>query len=81
MNNFNLFFYAWKMKLRKCFRCGKDLVYEDYIKNYNSNEWERLTIIWNCKYIELFCCNCYCFKTKYQPNIDQELKKNYLKSN
>ncbi|MFX1566796.1 MAG: hypothetical protein ACFFCV_00355 [Promethearchaeota archaeon] len=60
------------MRIRKCFRCGKDLDYESYIKNGNSNDIEHLTEIWECNYIELFCCHCYCLKIKYQSNIKKE---------
>ena len=60
------------MRTRKCFRCGRDLDYESYIKNGNPNNFEQLTEIWKCNYIELFCCHCYSFKMKYQPNIKAE---------
>ena len=33
---------------------------------------EQLTEIWKCNHIELFCCHCYSFKMKYQPNIKAE---------
>lgn len=69
------------MRLRKCFRCGKDLDYKSYIKNYSPNDIKHLTKIWNCNYIEFYCCHCYCLKTKYQPNIDVEQKVRYMKAN
>lgn len=69
------------MRVRKCFRCGKVLDYENYIKNSNPKDIEHLTEIWECNYIELFCCHCYCFKTKYQPNIDTEKNAKYIKIN
>lgn len=72
------------MKLRQCFKCGKELDYENYIKNINPNEISSMTKIWNSEFIELYCCNCYCFKIKYQTSIDysQELNNNnFLKRN
>ena len=32
-----------------------------------------MTKLWNSKYIELYCCNCYCLKIKYQSKIDCNL--------
>ena len=58
------------MRTRKCFRCGKELDFESYIKNSGEKAKEHLTKIWNSKHVELFCCHCYCFKTKFQPYID-----------
>lgn len=47
------------MRIRKCFRCGKELDYDSYIKNGSPNVSEHLTKIWNYKYIEFYCCRCY----------------------
>ncbi|MFW9866382.1 MAG: hypothetical protein ACFFEN_09835 [Candidatus Thorarchaeota archaeon] len=60
------------MRERKCFRCGRVLDFESYIKNGSTKKAEYLTEIWNSEYIEFFCCHCYCFLTKYQPNINFE---------
>ncbi|MFW9896983.1 MAG: hypothetical protein ACFFD7_14350 [Candidatus Thorarchaeota archaeon] len=60
------------MKERQCFRCGKTLDFENYIKNVSQNEQEELTDIWNSDYIEFFCCNCYVFKIKYQPYLEDD---------
>ncbi len=60
------------MRIRKCFRCGKELDYDSYIKNGSPNVSEHLTKIWNCKYIEFYCYRCYCFKTKYQPLFESK---------
>lgn len=58
---------------RACFRCGKPLIFEDYIKNNTSIKTEeQLTKIWNSKYIEFYCCHCYCFKFKFQPFYGSE---------
>jgi len=55
------------MKERACFRCGKQLNFEDYIQNNGLKSENELIKIWNCKYVELYCCNCFCLKTKYEP--------------
>ncbi|MFX0034571.1 MAG: hypothetical protein ACFE9I_02885 [Candidatus Hermodarchaeota archaeon] len=60
------------MRVRKCFRCGKELDFESYIKNANPKNEEYLTRMWDNEHIEFFCCHCYCFKVKYQPNLDSE---------
>jgi len=69
------------MRVRKCFRCGKDLDYESYIKNSSPKDINHLTNVWNSDYIELYCCHCYCFKTKYQSNIELEQEFKNLKTN
>ena len=46
--------------------------YDSYIKNGSPNVSEHLTKIWNYKYIEFYCCRCYCFKTKYQPLFESK---------
>ncbi|MHA1986357.1 MAG: hypothetical protein ACW98D_06955 [Promethearchaeota archaeon] len=58
------------MREHKCFRCGKILDFDSYIKNFSQKEKEELTHIWNSDYIEFYCCNCYVFKIKYQPHFD-----------
>ena len=58
------------LKERQCFRCGKKLDFESYIKNIGQNEKEDLTDIWDSNYIEFYCCRCYSFKIKYQPHND-----------
>lgn len=60
------------MRERKCFRCGKVLDFESFIKNCDPKSEEYFIKIWNSKYIEFYCCHCYCFKTKYQPYVDLE---------
>lgn len=50
---------------RNCFRCGKKLIFEDFLKNKGVSEEEEFIKIWNSKYIELFCCRCYNLKMKY----------------
>ena len=60
------------MRERKCFRCGKTLDFESYIKNIGPHEKEDLTKLWNSDYIEFFCCHCYSFKIKYQPSLDED---------
>ena len=60
------------MRERKCFRCGRFLDFESYIKNGSPKKTKYLTDIWNSEYIEFYCCHCYCFKTKYQPNVNFE---------
>ncbi|MBY8989240.1 MAG: hypothetical protein KGD58_00670 [Candidatus Lokiarchaeota archaeon] len=55
------------MRERECFKCGKILDFESFIKNINPNEKEDLTSIWESDYIEFYCCKCYIFKIKYQP--------------
>lgn len=47
------------MREKKCFRCGKHLDFENYIKNTSSKTKEHLTELWNSDYIEFFCCHCY----------------------
>ena len=55
------------MRGRYCYRCGKQLNFDDFLKNNNTAKTpEELKRIWNSNYIELYCCHCYCFKTKYQ---------------
>ncbi len=51
---------------RQCFRCGKSLDYESFIKNASQQEKENSTNLWNSDYVEFFCCRCYSFKIKYQ---------------
>ena len=60
------------MKERNCFRCGKILDFESFIKNVRQNEREDLTVVWNSEYTEFFCCHCYSFKIKYTPIIDED---------
>ncbi|MFX1313153.1 MAG: hypothetical protein ACFFHD_11155, partial [Promethearchaeota archaeon] len=59
------------MRDRKCFRCGKRLDFESYIKNAGLNEKEKFENLWNNDYIEFFCCHCYSFKIKYQSKINE----------
>ena len=61
-----------KMKERQCFRCGKILDFESFIKNVSLNDRDELTYLWENDYIEFFCCRCYIFKIKYQPRMDIE---------
>ncbi|KKK66084.1 hypothetical protein LCGC14_2967630, partial [marine sediment metagenome] len=42
------------MGIRKCFRCGKELEFENYIKNSGPKTVEHFTKIWNSEYIELY---------------------------
>lgn len=58
------------MRKRKCFRCEKELDFESYIKNFDIKNIDYFTLIWNSKYIEFYCCHCYCFKTKYHSDFD-----------
>ncbi|MHA2008041.1 MAG: hypothetical protein ACXABO_11985 [Promethearchaeota archaeon] len=58
------------MNVRECFRCGKKLDYESFIKNASPHDTEALMNLWNSDYIEFFCCRCYSFKMKFQPTID-----------
>ncbi|MFX1426481.1 MAG: hypothetical protein ACFFBE_08510 [Promethearchaeota archaeon] len=58
------------MKERECFKCGKLLDFDSYIKNINPKDRENLTEIWESNYIEFYCCHCYSFKIKYQPYDD-----------
>jgi hypothetical protein len=60
------------MKERQCFRCGKVLDFESYIKNIKQTQKEDLTLLWESEYIEFFCCHCYSFKIKYQPLFDDD---------
>ena len=60
------------MRKRQCFRCGKILDFESFIKNGSLNIKEELTHIWESNYIEFFCCRCYSFKIKYQPHIEND---------
>lgn len=66
------------MRNRRCFRCGKELDFENFIKNSAPKTIEHFTNIWNSEYIELYCCHCYSFKTRYQPynfsNSELQLK-------
>lgn len=58
------------LRERECFRCGKALDFESFIKNINPNEKKEVTNIWESEYIEFYCCRCYSFKIKYQPHDD-----------
>ncbi|KKK45027.1 MAG: hypothetical protein Lokiarch_13220 [Candidatus Lokiarchaeum sp. GC14_75] len=58
------------MRERYCFRCGKALDFESFIKNAGPNDTEDSTTLWNSEHIEFFCCHCYSFKIKYQPTLD-----------
>lgn len=60
------------MRERKCFRCGKPLDFESYIKNSSIKTKDFFTKLWNSDCIEFFCCHCYNIKIKYQPYIDLE---------
>ncbi|MHA2037709.1 MAG: hypothetical protein ACW972_11645 [Promethearchaeota archaeon] len=60
------------MRERQCFRCGKILDFDSFIKNVGSNEKEELTYLWQSDYIEFFCCRCFSFKIKFQPRIEIE---------
>jgi len=55
------------LRERECFKCGKPLDFESFIKNINPNEKKDSTNIWESNYIEFYCCKCYIFKIKYQP--------------
>ena len=55
---------------RYCFKCGAYLKIEDYLKYNDRKEEEYLTQLWNSEHVEMLCCKCYIFKTKYQPDID-----------
>lgn len=60
------------MKERECFKCGKVLDFESYIKNASPHDIKRLTEIWDSDYIEFFCCRCYIFNIKYHPSINMD---------
>jgi len=69
------------MRERACFRCGKLLNFKDYIKNNGLKTEEQLLKIWKSKFIELYCCNCYCLKTKYHSLYHykkEELEEDYF---
>ncbi|HEC37867.1 MAG TPA: hypothetical protein ENI29_06490 [bacterium] len=57
------------MRKRHCFRCGKKLDFDSFIKNASPNDTEDSTTLWYSEYIEFFCCHCYSFKIKYQPTL------------
>jgi len=50
------------LRERYCFRCGKALDFESFIKNAGPNDTEDSTTLWNSEHIEFFCCHCYSFK-------------------
>ena len=54
------------MKKRKCFRCGKELDYESFIKNCSPGLIDYYSELWENDYIEFYCCHCYNIKIKYQ---------------
>ena len=56
-------------KERYCFRCGTYLKNEDFYKYNEGRDEEYLTQLWNSEYVEILCCNCFIFKTKFQPDI------------
>ena len=58
------------MRERECFKCGKVLDFESFIKNVSPNDTEKLTNIWDSNYVEFYCCRYYSFKIKYQPHND-----------
>lgn len=58
------------MRERECFKCGKVLDFESFIKNVSPNDTEKLTNIWDSNYVEFYCCRCYSFKIKYQSHND-----------
>jgi hypothetical protein len=57
------------LKERFCFRCGANLKIEEFLKYNEGREEEYLTQLWNSEYVEILCCSCYVFKTKFQPDI------------